>query len=171
MWLKWFWGESQWVLVICEPFWNYSGANLNDSWTILGWILANLSCLWTILKWFCSKSWRFANHAEMIPGQISVIHEPFWNDSRANLRDLQTILKWFMYPQKSSWILTNHTWWKRGRVNLPEYVRFMRMHEDSIVNHIELHGWIADSINIWLTIYLLPNLQALWDFFSVLIRT
>ena len=37
--LKWFWGEYWWTLVICEPFWNDSGANLSDSQTFLKWFM------------------------------------------------------------------------------------------------------------------------------------
>ena len=153
--LKWFWGKSQQILVIREPFWNDSGANLSDSQIILKWCCAgvnlgdlltilkwlgqiwvirepfwndsgvNLSDSWTILKWSWSESWWLMNHSEMILEQISL-----------NPSDSQTILKWFV-NQESSCILTNHTWFKRGRANLPEYI-----YEDS---------WGISSDSHWIT--------------------
>ena len=111
----WFTNHSEmilgWISVIYEPFWNdsavnHSGANLSDSWNILKWF-------WGKSQWFVNHSkmileWIlvFVNHSEMILGWIlvtyefilewiSVIYEPFWNDSGVNcggvnLSDSQT---------------------------------------------------------------------------------
>ena len=115
-----------------EPLWNDSrvilGVILSDLWTTpSGCVFISL----TFLKWFWGNSWWF-----------SVIH---WNDSGVILCGLQTILKWFWgiieNPHKS-YI------GKRGWANLPEYIRFIRMQEDSLVMHIESKDshWNADSI-------------------------
>ena len=44
-------------------------------------------------------------------------------------------------------ILTNYTLLERQRVNLPEYVRFMRINDDSSKIRIESHSFKITKIN------------------------
>ena len=106
-----FWQHSyvqlnEWILLICEPFWNNSQANLSDSWTILKWFWSeslNLGVSWTILNQFSSKSQWFGSHSEMILEWISVNlgdSWPFWNDSLMNLGDCRTIHRSYMVRKR-----------------------------------------------------------------------
>ena len=114
----------------------------NDSWVFY-------SDLWTILKWFSTDSLWSSSYSRWFP-----------NYSRSILRDSLMILFVDCDSYESSWTLTRKicticedAWGLRMRICTAMYSWFV---------------WIADSINLWLTLYFNGYLRSTSTWYFVL---